>query len=63
MLEYAKIILQKVSFDSQLFNKELYKAFYQLEKEEVVELYVWCVKSFGDVYPEIIQKVYANLIS
>jgi hypothetical protein len=62
MLEYTKIILQKVSFDSYLFNKELYKAFYQLEREDLNDLYVWSVNSFGDVYPEIIQKVFMNLI-
>jgi len=63
MLEYTKIILQKVSFDSYLFNKELYKGFYHLEKDELKELYVWSMNSFGDLYPEIIRGVFLNLFN
>lgn len=60
MLEYAKIILQKVSFDSFLFEKELRKAISSLGKEEWSNLYVWCTDVFGDKYPEVIQKLFTN---
>ena len=61
MLEYATIILQKVSFDSFLFEKELRKALAELNKDEPGKLYAWCMDFFGDVYPETIQRVFSNL--
>lgn len=60
MLEYAKIILQKVSFDSLLFEKELRKALGDLGKDELGKLYVWCMDFFGDTYPEAIQRAFTN---
>ena len=60
MLEYAKIILQKVSFDSLLFEKELRKALVELSKDEPGKLYAWCMDFFGDTYPEAIQRVFTN---
>ena len=47
MLEYSKIILQKVSFDLQLFHKELGKAVSQLCEKEVRELETWLRKNFA----------------
>ncbi len=60
MLEYAKIILQKVSFDGMLFEKELRKAMPELGKEELGKLYVWCMDFFGTEYPEIIQRLFSE---
>ena len=47
MLEYVKIILQKVSFDTRLFEKELRKAIANLVSEEIENLRVWCYQTFG----------------
>lgn len=47
MLEYIKIILQKVSFDRRLFEKELRKAIRMLMPEEVKRLRLWCYERFG----------------
>ncbi|GIV34103.1 MAG: hypothetical protein KatS3mg031_1638 [Chitinophagales bacterium] len=47
MLEYSKEILQKVSFDRELFKKELEKAMRLLSEDEVRELMVWCRMQFG----------------
>jgi len=63
MLEYAKIILQKVSFDSLLFEKELRKALAELNTDEPVKLYTWCMDFFGDTYPEAIERVFSNVIN
>jgi len=41
MLEYSKIVLKKVSFDTRLFCKELKKALKTLLPNEVEELKVW----------------------
>lgn len=47
MLEYFKMILEKVSFDENLFRTELYKAMQKLLDEDIKELKHWCVKTFG----------------
>ena len=47
MLEYYKQILEKVSFDPQLFEKELKKAISHLWEDEARELILWCKAHFG----------------
>lgn len=46
-LEYAKLILQKVSFDSQLFKKELLKAKKFLKDTEWKDLLKWVKNNFS----------------
>lgn len=41
MLDYTKMILQKVSFDALLFTKELKKAILWLLPDEIDDLKVW----------------------
>jgi hypothetical protein len=50
MLEYTKLILEKVSFDRRLFEKELRKAIRYLIEPEVRELERWCLERFGLQY-------------
>lgn len=47
MLEYCKMILEKVSFDVHIFRIELLKALDQLMGEEITELKKWCISRFG----------------
>ncbi len=47
MLNYAKKVLTRVSFDARLFEKELRKAIKMLINEEVQELRNWCYANFG----------------
>jgi hypothetical protein len=47
MLEYTKTILEKVSFDRKLFEKELRKALRYLLEPELRELERWCMERFG----------------
>ena len=56
MLEYFKTILQKVSFDPYLFEKELKKAVLSLIPQELREFRVWCYSTFGNVYSGILNK-------
>jgi len=51
MLEYTKSILEKVSFDPELFQKELKKALKILSPEEVKELIIWCKAHFSYELP------------
>ncbi|GIV40792.1 MAG: hypothetical protein KatS3mg034_0102 [Vicingaceae bacterium] len=46
-LEYAKLILQKVSFDRQLFKKELLKARKFLKDTEWKDLIQWAKLNFA----------------
>lgn len=41
MLDYTIFILEKVSFDSLLFSKELQKAMHTLTPEEIEKLKKW----------------------
>jgi hypothetical protein len=41
------MILEKVSFDPNLFRNELYKAFRELVPDEIYELKKWCIATFG----------------
>ncbi|NJM93241.1 MAG: hypothetical protein HC842_00020 [Cytophagales bacterium] len=50
MLEYAKMILSKVSFDRKLFVKEFHKARKSLVPEDRVKLERWCRDQFGTKY-------------
>jgi hypothetical protein len=50
MLEYTKLILEKVSFDRRLFEKELKKAIRYLIEPELRELERWCMERFGLQY-------------
>lgn len=60
MLELTKKILTKVSFDSQLFQKELNKAIKWItDTEEIKKLREWCILEFGHKYPTIIKKTFA----
>ncbi len=52
-LEYYKFILERVSFDSNLFEKEYKKAVTNLEEEEVIALKSWVKQKFTQHYPEL----------
>jgi hypothetical protein len=58
MLDYVKLILEKVSFDQFLFEKELKKSIKQLIREELDELKNWCYQNFSQ-YLHIIKKCFA----
>lgn len=52
MFEYTKTVLKKVSFNSELFCKELEKALSRLLPYEVDELKIW-LKQFTANKPEL----------
>lgn len=58
MLEYVKLILEKVSFDKELFEKELKKGISYLVPDEVVELKNWCYSRFGSMYKSVLNKIF-----
>lgn len=58
MLKYTKTVLQKVSFNKDLFKKELQKSLRWLRKEEIIVLQTWCVINFGTMYMDVINEVF-----
>lgn len=56
MLEYTKTVLQKVSFDTKLFCKELEKAVSRLLPFEIEELRLWLQQFIFDK-PELHQSI------
>jgi len=61
MLEYIKMILNKVSFDSKLFEKELKKGLKELLPVEMKELKNWCYEKFGKIYQTLLNKVFRRV--
>ena len=60
MFELTKKILVRVSFDPQLFQKELAKGIrWMKDTEELQRLREWCIKEFGVIYPSIVYKAFA----
>lgn len=58
MLDYVKVILEKVSFESSLFEKELKKSLKLLSFREIRELKKWCYDKFGSIYRGILNKTF-----
>ncbi len=52
MFEYTKTVLKKVSFNSELFCKELEKSLTRLLPYEIKELIIW-LKQFTANKPEL----------
>ncbi len=61
MLEYAKVILPKVSFSRQLFHKELKKCIKWVEAPDLKKLKNWCYENFEDMYPEILDQAFTGI--
>ncbi|MCU0416313.1 MAG: hypothetical protein MUE33_03915 [Cytophagaceae bacterium] len=59
MLDYSKLILERVSFDAQLFEKELRKSLKELIREEVQDLKAWCYANFGHVHSSILKRCFS----
>ncbi|MFC5192928.1 hypothetical protein ACFPIK_14220 [Algoriphagus aquatilis] len=56
MLEYVKTILQKVSFNRFLFERELRKGLRYLVPAELEEFKIWCYDMFGSMYQSILNR-------
>ena len=61
MLEYFKLILSKVSFDKNLFEKELKKAIRSLLPKEIIALKDWCYRKFGNMYEAVLIKCFKSV--
>ena len=62
MLQYIKTVLTKVSFNKELFEKELNKAVILLIPAEIKELKEWCYAEFGKGYRPILHRTFDSII-
>lgn len=60
MLDYAKMILLKVSFNKALFEKELRKALRQLQPAELPDFRAWCYQQFARLYRKVLRRVFSS---
>lgn len=60
MMEYARVILPKVSFSRDLFRKELTKCIDWVGESELNDLKIWCFENFMEMYPDILTKAFAK---
>ncbi|MCG8698604.1 MAG: hypothetical protein MI922_11160 [Bacteroidales bacterium] len=58
MLEHQKLLLEQLSYDKDLFRKEIIKSFRWLKSYEIVQLYGWLKDRYGSTHGEIIQDVF-----
>lgn len=58
-MELSKKTLMNVSFDRNLFHKELLKALRWMKNSDDLQQFKhWCLIEFGHIYPNIIKKVF-----
>ena len=60
MLEFSKKILGKVSFDKNLFRKELHKCATWLNNKEGISLKIWALATFSQ-YKNTILEVFDQI--
>ncbi len=58
MLEFVKTVLTKVSFDKELFRKELGKGIKWISPGERTILLAWCLTHFGQTHQDVIKEVF-----
>ena len=61
MLEFSKNVLQKVSFDHHLFEKELTKSLQWINQTDAESLREWCLEMYGNKYSHIIQQAFDTI--
>lgn len=59
MLDYVKLILEKVSFDQSLFEKELKKSIRDLIHDDLLELKKWCYENFGNKHNQVLDRCFS----
>ena len=62
MLEYQKNVLEKVSFDKKIFNKELMKSIKWLNINELISLSFWLIIHFKNSHKEAIKNLIKYII-
>lgn len=62
MMEYARVILPKVCFSRELFQKELAKCINWVGEPELKSLKQWCFENFMEMYPDILTEAFSTAV-
>ena len=60
MLEFCKTVLKRVSFDRQLFARELTKSFSWLPHDEALALKSWALATYSNKHTQLIMTAFAT---
>jgi len=60
MLEFCKTVLKRVSFDRQLFARELTKSFSWLPQDEALALKSWALTTYSNKHTQVILTAFAT---
>ena len=63
MLELQMVVLENVSENKVLFEKELRKSFIWLDQDELQRLYFWALEKFNASYRSLIKYVFSGKYS
>ncbi len=58
MLDHQKLILQQLSYDKELFRKEIVKSFKWLKSYEIISLHRWLKENYYRTHRDVIQEVF-----
>ena len=58
MLEHQKLLLEKLSYDKELFRKEIVKSFKWLRSYEIISLHKWLKENYGRTHADVIQEIF-----
>jgi hypothetical protein len=58
MLEHQKILLTQLSYDKELFRKEIVKSFKWLKSYEIIKLHSWLKSEYGNTHADVIRQVF-----
>jgi len=61
MLEFSKLILDRMTFNENLFMKELRKLIIWSDKESTDTLKDWCNENYGSIYGDKINDAFYSL--
>ncbi len=58
MLEHQKMLLHQVSYDKELFRKEIVKSFKWLKSYEIINLHKWLKANYGASHSDVINDIF-----
>jgi hypothetical protein len=58
MLDQQKIILNQLSYDKELFRREIIQSFKWLKSYEILQLHRWLKENFDKTHHDVIQEIF-----
>ncbi len=63
MLDHQKSILEQLSYDKDLFRKEIVKSFRWLKSYEILKLHAWLTDKYGQSHSDVIKDVFQYIVA